>query len=175
VKGGAHHPAHARMKWHTPPAGHYCILVTLSWPDDLNPDNNIGQNNVDVVTPQSPAVFRFALKNNTGKPQRYRFQTDTYTLPELKECRAKTAAAQNKDAKWREIQALHNPANFPVPAGWTVATVPADLPLAPEAEAEVEVSITPPAGFTGRQAFNVNSLYGHADYAGGVTVYVTAP
>ncbi len=175
VKGGANHPAHARIKWHTPPAGHYCILVKLSWPDDLNPENNIGQNNVNVVTPQSPAVFRFAVRNDTGTPQRYRFQTDTYTLPQLKDCAAKGTPRKSNDVKWKEIQALHNPANFPVPLGWAIAFAPPELPLDPDMEAEVEVSITPPAGFTGRQAFNVNSLYGSNRLAGGVTVYVTAP
>jgi hypothetical protein len=175
VKGGANHPAHARIKWHTPPAGHYCILVTLKWADDFNPDNNVGQNNVNVVSPQSPAVFGFKLKNDTGKPQRYRFQTDTYTLPALKDCGKTIEKARDNDKKWKDIQAAHNPANFPVPPGWTVAIAPAELPLDTDAEADIEVTITPPAGFTGRQAFNVHSIFGNGQHAGGVTVYVTAP
>jgi hypothetical protein len=175
VKGGPGHPAHARIPWRTPPAGHYCILVRLAWPGDLNPDNNVGQNNVDVVTPQSPAAFRFTLRNDTGRPQRYRFRTDAYALPPPPDCGPKPATPVDRDRRWREIQVLHDPAGFPVPPGWTVAVSPADVPLAPEAEAEIEVAITPPAGFAGRQAFNVHSLYGNERSAGGVTVYVSVP
>jgi hypothetical protein len=175
VKGGINHPAHARIPWHTPPAGHYCILVTLKWPDDLNPENNIGQNNVDVVTPHSPAVFSFRLKNNTGKPQRYRFRTDTYTLPELKDCGEKVVKPKDNAVKWKEIRAAHDPANFSVPPGWNVAIAPTELWLAADEEGEVEVTITPPAVFTGKQAFNVHSIFGSKRVAGGVTVYVTAP
>jgi hypothetical protein len=175
VKGGANHPAHARIKWHTPPAGHYCILVKLSWVDDLNPDNNVGQNNVNVVTPQSPAVFRFAVKNDTGTPQRYRFSADAYTMPQPKDCAPKGTLRKDNATKWKEIQALHNPANFPVPPGWTVSFAPSELALDPGMEADVEVTIDAPAGFAGRQAVNVHSLYGNNRLAGGVTVYVTAP
>jgi hypothetical protein len=49
VKGGTNHPALARMVWKTPPVpGHYCIQVVLKWIDDVNPENNLGQNNVDM-------------------------------------------------------------------------------------------------------------------------------
>jgi hypothetical protein len=37
-------------------------LVKLSWPGDLNPENNIGQNNVNVVTPQSMGCSRCCLQ-----------------------------------------------------------------------------------------------------------------
>ena len=62
AKGTTSQPAHARMTWITPPAGHYCIQVDFYWGDDLNPDNNIGQNNVDVREAHSPAVFHFDLE-----------------------------------------------------------------------------------------------------------------
>lgn len=175
VKGGANHPAHARIKWRTPPAGHYCIQVKLVWVDDFNPENNVGQNNVNVVTPQSPAVARFKLRNGTGKPQRYRFTTDTYALPVQKDCPAKIEKRGDNQAKWKDIQAKHVAANFPVPPGWTVELAPAELSLGVNAEAEIEATITPPASFTGRQAFNFGSLYDHGQHAGGVTIYVTAP
>ena len=31
VKGGNNHPAHARIKWVTPGAGHFCIQVAFKW------------------------------------------------------------------------------------------------------------------------------------------------
>lgn len=175
VKGGANHPARARMAWRTPPAGHYCIRVKLVWADDFNPANNIGQNNVNVVTPQSPAVTQFRLKNDTGKPQTYRFEADAYALPAQKDCKAKIDKSRGNDAKWKEIQGMHNAAGFPVPAGWDIAFTPAEVALTPGAEADITVTITPPAGFAGRQPFNFHAIYGHRHRAGGVTVYVTAP
>lgn len=175
VKGGANHPAHARIKWRTPPAGHYCILVKLSWFDDLNPDNNVGQNNIDVVHPASPAVSHFELRNDTGEPQRYHFTVDTYTLPPPPQCRKPTDPRPTNDQRWKEIQGRHKPADFPVPPGWTVAMAPATPSLTAGDKTDVTVTITPPAGFTGRQAFNVQALYGNNRFAGGVTVYVVAP
>lgn len=175
VKGGINHPAHARMLWKTPPAGHYCIQVNLKWADDVNPHNNLGQNNVNVVSPQSPATFSFQLRNNTQKSELYRLRTDTYTLPPLKDCPDKTAKPRDNDAQWREIQVTHNSNNYPIPPGWTVTLTPAEVLLAPDEEVTVEVSITPPDDFVGKQAFNIQAGYGTGKFAGGVTVYVSKP
>lgn len=174
VKGGVNHPAHARIPWRTPAAGHYCIQVDLKWADDVNPANNMGQNNVNVVSPQSPARFTFQLKNNTGKPESYRFTADTYTLPALKDCEKKEKPKGNAE-KWKEIQARHNRNAYPVPPGWTVSTTPDAVSLAAEQEVEIEVDINPPAAFTGTKAFNVHAVLSNGKYAGGVTVYVTKP
>jgi hypothetical protein len=173
VKGGANHPARARMSWRTPPAGHYCVVVKLVWHDDTNPANNIGQNNVDVVTPQSPAVLKFQLTNDTRAPQRYRFKTDSYVLPAAPAC-GRASRYRNRDQKWKAIKARHDPAAFPVPPGWTVAITPDAPTLAPDEQIDITVTITPPAGFTGRQPFNIQSVYGQNVLAGGVTVYVAA-
>lgn len=176
VKGGANHPAHARIKWHTPAApGHYCILVTLSWFDDLNPYNNVGQNNIDVVHPASPAVSTFQLRNDTGEPQRYHFAVDAYTLPTQPQCRKPTDPRPTNDQRWNEIKARHRPADFPVPPGWTVVLTPPSPSLAAGDKIDVTVTITPPTGFTGRQAINVHALYGNNQPAGGATIYVEAP
>jgi hypothetical protein len=173
VKGGANHPAHAKMLWTTPPAGHYCIQVDLKWADDANPDNNLGQNNVNVIAAQSPAIGKFTLKNDTGKPERYRFRVDTYELPQPKVCDPKIVKGGNTRARWEEIKSVHNPASFPVPPGWTVAITPPEVSLMPDQEIEVEASVTPPDSFTGRKSFNVNALYGNGRFAGGVTFFVT--
>jgi hypothetical protein len=81
VKGGVNHPALATMPWRTPATpGHYCLKATLGWVDDANPANNVGQNNVNVVAPHSPADFRFRLRNATGKPAEYTLEADAYAL-----------------------------------------------------------------------------------------------
>jgi hypothetical protein len=74
----------------------------------------------------------------------------------------------------RKVRARHNPANFPVPAGWDVAITPALVSLDPGHEAPITVAIAPPAGFTGRQPFNVNARHNRG-HAGGVTLTVSAP
>ena len=49
VKGASGHPALTSHDWQTPAtAGHYCVQIGLYWPDDAEPGNNIGQENVDV-------------------------------------------------------------------------------------------------------------------------------
>jgi hypothetical protein len=172
VKGGANHPAFASMKWITPPAGHYCLLVELKWADDVNPNNNLGQNNVNVVAATSPAIFTFDLRNDTDRARRYSFHVDTYTLPDQKGCPDKLQRRSNAQ-KWKEIQASHNRSNFGVPPDWIVAINPPQASLNPNDEAQIEVQITPPASFTGEKAFNVHALMDNGVFAGGVTVYVT--
>jgi hypothetical protein len=175
VKGGPNHPALARVLWKTPPVpGHYCIQVTLVWIDDANPENNMGQNNVDVAAPHSPATFSFRLRNDAGKPNAYRFEVDTYSIPELDPCKP-TIAPEDRGTRaerLRRIKIKHNKANFPVPTGWTVAITPPEVSLNPGDEIDVAVAITPPAGFTGIQPFNVNAVH-DGRYAGGVSLVVT--
>jgi hypothetical protein len=174
VKGGVNHPAYASILWTTPVvAGHYCILVDLQCADDLNPNNNLGQNNVDVVAAHSAAKLTFQLKNNTDLRRVYRFAADTYTLPMLKDCGAKISMRRDNDKKWKEIQSLHNRNNYQVPPDWTVAMTPPEVTLIPGEEVEIEVHITPPDAFTGRKAFNVHAIMDNGKYAGGVTAYVS--
>ena len=172
VKGGANHPAHARIPWKTPPAGHYCIQVELQWADDLNPGNNMGQNNVNVISPHSPATFSFQLRNNTARRATYRFPSDTYTLPTLKDCENKIRR-QSSDAKWKAIQALHDRSKFSVPQDWTVTVTPTTVELSPNDEVPIEVSIEPPLGFIGTRAINIHSTRDNDIFVGGVTVYVS--
>jgi hypothetical protein len=73
----------------------------------------------------------------------------------------------------RRIRARHDRAHFPVPPGWSVVITPAEVSVNPAAEVDIAVAITPPAGFTGRQPFNVNAMYGDK-YAGGVSLVVDA-
>jgi hypothetical protein len=173
VKGGVQHPAIATMLWTTPPAGHYCIIVDFQWVDDANPNNNIGQNNVNVVAATSPAAFTFTVRNQEPKGRSYRMEADTYTLPQPSDCSDKTARSRDKTSRWKQVQDLHNRAAHPVPPGWTVDFAPPALTLLPDHEAVVSVAITPPAAFSGEQPFNIHAVTDNGVYAGGVTVYVT--
>jgi len=176
VKGGVHHPALAKMPWKTPPVpGHYCLQVLLVWIDDANPENNLGQNNLDVVAAHSPATFNFRLRNNTHQPNRYSFQVDSYVIPPQETCKPSIPPEDRvtRAERLRRIRAKHNRADFPVPAGWTVVIEPAEISLNPADEVDIAVAITPPAGFTGTQSFNVNAFYDDK-CAGGVSLIVTA-
>lgn len=174
VKDGPGCPAVAKMLWTTPSTpGHYCIQVRFSCPDDANPNNNLGQNNVDVVPALSPANFTFALRNQTKTANAYTFEVDTYAIPASPPCSDTIAQDQGTFAeRLKKIQAIHNRANFPVPEGWTVHITPAEVTLIPDEETEIAVSVTPPTGFVGTIPFNFHAMYGKR-YAGGVTVYVS--
>lgn len=53
VKGAVGEPREAAIDWRTPVVpGHYCLQVRFSWPDDLQPANNLGQENVMVPNPE---------------------------------------------------------------------------------------------------------------------------
>ena len=87
VKGGPNHPAHASITWTTPAvAGHYCIQVLLDPVDDQDYGNNLGGENTLVGQAHSPADFTFELRNDTRRAQTYRFEVDTYQIPEPRPC-----------------------------------------------------------------------------------------
>lgn len=82
AKGTANHPAIASFAWRTPrEAGHYCLQARLDWHDDANPHNNLGQENVQVGTAASPALFRFKVRNEASVRRMIVFEVDTYELP----------------------------------------------------------------------------------------------
>lgn len=186
VKGGPDHPAFATMKWTTPPGpGHYCILVLLAPVDDLNFINNLGQENLSVGTPHSPAEFTFQLRNEKPRDQIFRFELDTYSLPELPPCgQAEPNPAFTRigmanlprlpETTARYVPPRHDRRNYPIPAGWSVEVDPSEPALAPGAEIPVRVRITAPAGFHGRLPFNVN-VFDREGFTGGVTLAVEAP
>jgi hypothetical protein len=173
AKGTTSQPALARMKWITPPAGHYCIQVDFYWADDLNPDNNIGQNNVDVREAHSPAVFHFDLRNSGKRADEFHFETDTYTLPPPVECEAQIDRSKTVDQRWEEIKKRHNREDYPVPPGWTIIITPATAQLQPNEIKSIEVAIEPPADFSGSQSVNINAVSKSGRHAGGVTLTVT--
>jgi hypothetical protein len=168
VKGGPNHPAFAQMKWRTPAApGHYCLQVLLEWLDDANPANNLGQENTNVAKLHSPAAFTFALRNPTHERLQYRFESDAYRLPRRPDCREWRDAADREHA----MRAAHQWANFPLPAGWSVALTPNAPVLAAGAEETIQVIVTAPDGFRGTQVINVH-VFNRYGLAGGVTLQV---
>jgi hypothetical protein len=167
VVGLADWPAYAAIEWTTPAVlGHYCLQVLLLPPDDSNWFNNLGQRNVFITQPQSPAVYLFAVGNHVGpRIRKVRFKIDTYALPVLAPC-----------SNGREDYARTSPAAKtapPIPPGWTVVLTPDALELAPGEEKNVQAVITPPAGFAGSMPFNVTG-YDDAGPIGGVTLIVEA-
>lgn len=180
VKGGPGHPAFASVKWRTPARpGHYCIKVFLDWFDDVNPNNNLGQENTIVAAAQSPAEFKFALRNATKERQAFRFEVDAYQLPATPDCPPERPlindhnTARGPGAARRQVPPGHDRRNHPVPRGWAVAFEPNEPILTAGQETAIVARITPPATFRGRQSFNVNAFFGES-LAGGVTVTVEA-
>ena len=174
VKGGPGHPAVVDVPWITPPTpGHYCLQVQFECFDDANPNNNLGQNNLQFVPATSPASFNFTLRNDTDGEKRYSFAFDTYTIPALAACPVGPVTGKiSKSARLRELRERNNPANFPLPPGWTVDLSPDTVTLAAGAEQVVAVEVTPPASFHGEQPVNITA--NHQDgHAGGVSVVVT--
>ena len=177
VKGAAGHPALAQVKWKTPAAGHYCLLVNLAWADDANPHNNLGQENTDVQPLNSPkAAFTFPLRNEEDRARSLTLEADFYQPPAAPRCpaapaRQPTLAPDEIKKRQREALARHGREHFAVPEDWTIEIRPQKLSLEPGEQAEVTVDVTAPDDFTGRQAINVNAFDGER-LVGGVTLYV---
>ena len=180
VKGGPDHPAFASITWKTPPTpGHYCLLVLLAPVDDANFANNLGQENVAVAKAASPAEFSFQLHNESDFSREFRLEVDTYTLPRIEPAGRDTddsgPAAGRPTARTPldPVPAVHDRARYPVPTGWSVEIDPEETGVEAGGDVEIKVRITPPAGFGGRLAFNVNAFAGNT-FVGGVTLYAEA-
>ena len=168
VKGGPGCPTIGKVKWRTPATpGHYCLQVLLEWLDDLNPANNLGQENTNVGKVHSPANFTFTLRNPTHERLQYRFETDAYRIPPRDPCRTQDEAIGRRG----EAAARHNRSNYPLPAGWSVEYLPAAPVLPGGAEETIAVKVIAPDGFHGTQAVNVHA-FNRYGLAGGVTLYV---
>jgi hypothetical protein len=171
VKGASGLPAVAKHLWTTPAiAGHYCLQVELVWPDDANPDNNLGQENVNVKKLNSPnATFQFALRNDSGFRRRLDLRADSYRLPGKPACPDRPG--ETPPGRIRDPYAPHRRDAHPVPEGWQLDFSPTGpIVLGPEEERQVTVKVTAPDGFVGRQAINVNA-FDDEHLVGGVTLY----
>jgi hypothetical protein len=190
VKGSAHHPAFAVFDWTTPAAGHYCLQARLEWADDANPDNNLGQENVDVRAHHSPAEFSLMLRNDASVRRRFVLEADTYRLPDLPSCDQPAAQAwvvptrhgappptrlAESRARWEHARREQGYGAFPLPPEWTVVIEPSELVLAAREERKIDVSIDPQQGFE-LATVNVHAFVLREDrtrhIVGGATFYV---
>jgi hypothetical protein len=197
IKGSAQQPAIATLTWKTPKAaGHYCLQVRLEWADDANPDNNVGQENTNVGTAHSPAVFKFAVRNDAGSRRRFELEVDMYDLPASRTCTEEDKRPPRDDeerarrrnrptpgrlsesrARWQRALATQGHGLSPVTADWAVKITPQAFVLGPDAETEVTVEIEPKdPGFHGTRPFNISVFAidgnGNRQPEGGVTLTV---
>jgi len=190
VKGSPLHPSFAFFNWRTPAAGHYCLLAYLEWYDDANPDNNLGQENVDVGVLHSPARIAFQLRNTASVTRRFVLEADTYRLPDPRPCppndtppptvnrvpRQPVTRRAESASRWDQALREQSYGAFPVPPDWRVVIVPRELALGAGEERTIDVSVEPMgAAPLSPKAFNVNA-FAFDDtgrtLAGGVTFYV---
>ena len=180
VKGAIGSPAIAEYLWKTPAnAGHYCLQVELEWPDDANPHNNLGQENVDVKKLNSPnASFTFTLRNHTLFNAKVHLTADTYTIPKRRDCPESTESTDKPSpgllvfTQDTDLYAKHRQANYPIPDGWTFTFLPGEhFDLKAEEETQVTVKVVAKDGFVGEQWFNVNA-WDRETLLGGVTLKV---
>lgn len=169
VKGAPSQPGFTSVIWRTPAApGHYCLQALLDPVDDSNNGNNLGQENVDVRHAASPATSIFKLRNGSRRQQRYRFEVDGYRIPGLDPC----DEPGNQERSRRQRLERHTRGANPLPDGWQVDITPDTPSLAAEQVIDVAVAVTPPDGWTGTQAVNVNAFGHQAGLVGGVTLTV---
>jgi hypothetical protein len=171
VIGGSENPSFAKVKWKTPAVvGHYCIQAKLEWSDDKNPENNLGQENVNVAEAHSPATFEFKTKNDSKREHRYRVEADAYTIPPLLPCRENPKLESRKQ---NTILSRNSRANHPIPNDWKIEYDEESFVLNAGAEKTIKVTVTPPDIFTGSKPFNFNVFDEQNLFIGGVTVTIT--
>lgn len=74
----------ASFDWKTPDAaGHYCLLVECRHPDDINPNNNLGQENTNVIEGQPGETMSVLpmLFNRTDHVRIMRIFVDEFVIP----------------------------------------------------------------------------------------------
>ncbi len=173
VKGSSSLPALVNYPWTTPGvAGHYCLQVELLWSDDANPNNNLGQENVDVQKLNSPnANFQFVLRNESLFRRELQLKVDGYSIPPKLPCEPRAPTRAEAIRLQRDPYARHRRDANPVPDGWKVDFQGGDrVTLDADEERLIKVHVTAPDGFVGRQAINVNAFDGD-EVAGGVTLF----
>ena len=148
VKGANGHPAFARIPWKTPSTpGHYCIRVQLTWSNDANPLNNLGQENTDVKPLNSPhALFAIPVRNDGRAARTVRIEADFYERPAAVPCQEKPArqpalSMQEIAVNRRAALARHGREHFGVPADWRVEVQPGQLRSTP-VKKEMSLSIS---------------------------------
>jgi hypothetical protein len=195
VRGAPGHPVYARIPWHTPAAGgHYCLLVTLVWPDDENPANNIGQENTDVKQAAHGQLVSFSIPvYNAGKRERrYQFRADAYRLPDQPYLSERVPGSEKllRDTGDTGLGAPDSPAqvakhraevirrnavgSFPIPPEWNAVLSTPQLTLDPGGGEEITFAVTvpPQTPSPSKQRFNVYALDERRQLVGGVALIV---
>lgn len=183
AKGTAENPAFSEFPWETPDTGgHYCLQARLDWLDDANPDNNLGQKNVNVAPVQSPAHFSFTVRNDASVPRRFMLEADAYGLRALPVCREEAerpkTRLQESRSRWEQARRDQGYGKFPLPPDWTVEITPHAFGLDARQERTVQVAMEPkdPA-FRGAKTFNVHVFTTEENdrrwLVGGVTLTAT--
>jgi|GEM_PF-761390 len=179
VKGAAGEPAEAWHDWLTPStAGHFCLQIGLFWPDDLNPFNNLGQENVNVGKLNSPkAEFKFPLRNDAPIRRRFRLEVDAYPPPAPPPCPQRPRDPRQESAVrgaevWRDRLASHRREAHPLPAGWSVAFAPgAEIEIGAGEQVDITATVLVPDHLPAPRPINVNA-FADGVLAGGITLYV---
>lgn len=184
VKASTQCPAYANFVWLTPATpGHYCLQATLVWPDDANPNNNLGQKNTQVGALHSPAEFLIPVHNQATVPRLFEIEADMYKLPELPSCTEQPGPRERQDryteslARWKAALQAQAFGMFPVSPTWRVTISPNQFKLEPNESRSITVSIEPTAGpFVGTQTFNIRGFAappeGPRMLVGGVTLNI---
>ena len=183
VKGASGHPALTSHDWQTPAtAGHYCVQIGLYWPDDAEPGNNIGQENVDVKKLASPATFTFPVRNDAGVRRVFRLEADAYPPPSPPACppaddprpdASGHLGPPRRDAALVAARlAAHRRDAHPLPPGWSVTFSPAsEFVLAGGEQIAVTATVNAVGTVPTPRPVNVNA-FADGSFAGGVTLYV---
>lgn len=188
-------PSYARQRWRTPPEeGHFCLVVRLFHPDDANPNNNEGQENLYVVQASAnPGVtLDLPLHNAQRQAIQMSFEASTYKVPEIKEVRRRleevmtsvpdgNPARPLSDFSFRKVAAVVGPAirkwhsrgSSPVPATWSVRLPEQPVSLAPGQSQTLRIPIGLPEGMgPARYQLSIHvSLTSEVPY-GGVTYQI---
>jgi hypothetical protein len=176
VKGTPEAVKVVEMDWTTPSKpGHYCIQVSFSYFDDLNPFNNLGQENTQVLQAASPVKIAFQLRNSAHVRKEFRFALDTFQIPPQPPC-SEPGSRQTQLRIWRHgvpepVRQRNFRANHPLPSSWAVTFTPDNPVLAPDEEITVKGTISPPDTFHGTLPVNIHAFSG-ATLVGGMTMIV---
>jgi hypothetical protein len=151
--------------------------VSFSWPDDLNPFNNLGQENTQVLQAASPVETVFQLRNAARVRREFRFEVDTFQILPQPPCsetqRNGSDRGNNGSANLTNaVRQRNSRANNPLPAGWAVAFSLATPTLNPDEEVPITGTVTPPDTFHGTLPINIHVFSG-TELIGGITIIVT--
>jgi len=165
--------AQVPFAWTTPGPGHYCLQAQLAHPNDLNPANNLGQNNTQVYAAHSQVrdpirVFNAFAGEGSGtdiagaRAPRPRHGSDVEITVDSYVFHDKAGKDANPDEMFAPRDAV-----------WNARVEPSAFTFAPgEKYRDVELIVDAPDGPGPAEVFNVSVRQGGAP-TGGVTVTVT--